>query len=311
MRRIVRTHQRGGDSDLGAPWLTPAEERHEAELKRLQQNQEAAEREKLARELKRAERQERKLAESKPVHAVTTSGPAPAPLPSVPMRFESPRIELQETALPLSDLNRFRLLEKASLWWVSNQTDNLLCLPYCRIERLEYQIRTALRVLGPLRGRALLSDEVGLGKTIEAGLILKELLTRGIVKRFLVLTVPSLVDQWEEELNDKFGLEVTTTNRNSSRGGRFWEDNPAIVASLHTLKQPGQLEVARQVKWDMLVVDEAHYLRNRESQAWQACRAPARFPVPNPPSALPPPAPNAPDVAWTSRLDMRFVFNRT
>jgi len=57
------------------------------------------------------------------------------------------------------------------------QSDNLLCLPHCRIERLEYQLRTALRVLGPLRGRALLSDEVGLGKTIEAGLVTKELVT--------------------------------------------------------------------------------------------------------------------------------------
>jgi SNF2 family DNA or RNA helicase len=174
--------------------------------------------------------------------------------------------------LPLASLARLRLQEKASHWWVSNQTDNLLCLPYCRIERLEYQVRTALRVLGPLRGRALLSDEVGLGKTIEAGLVLKELLTRGLVKRFLVLTVPSLVDQWEEELKEKFGLTVASTNRRSSRGveDNFWGDNCSIVASLHTLKQPAQLDRARQVKWDMLVVDEAHYLRNRDSQAWQA-----------------------------------------
>src|SRR6185503_19787647 len=98
-----------------------------------------------------------------------------------------------------------------------NQSDDLLCLPHCRIEQLEYQVRTGLSVLGPLRGRALLSDEVGLGKTIEAGLVIKELLTRGMVKRFLVLTVPSLVDQWEEELSDKFGLTTATTNSGASR----------------------------------------------------------------------------------------------
>jgi SNF2 family DNA or RNA helicase len=197
------------------------------------------------------------------------------PLPPVPVRFEAPPLAFQETAFPLEELRGFFLRERAALWWVSNQSDDLLCLPHCRIERLEYQTRAALRVLGPLRGRALLSDEVGLGKTIEAGLVIKELLTRGMVKKFLVLTVPSLVDQWEEELNDKFGLATVTTNLAAARSDpqKFWRENAGIVASLHTLKQPAQLEIARQVAWDILVVDEAHYLRNRESQAWQAVNA--------------------------------------
>src|SRR4029079_7499538 len=123
----------------------------------------------------------------------------------------------------------------AALWWISNQSDDLLCLPHCRISRLEYQLRTALRVLGPLRGRALLSDEVGLGKTIEAGLVTKELFTRGMVKRFLVLTLPSLVDQWAEELEHKFGLATVTTNQPNARDDpeRFWRENAGIVASLH------------------------------------------------------------------------------
>jgi SNF2 family DNA or RNA helicase len=186
-----------------------------------------------------------------------------------------PPLSFQATFLPLQNLQAYFLREKAAQFWVSNQSDNLLCLPYCRIERLEYQIRTALRALGPLRGRALLSDEVGLGKTIEAGLVLKELLTRGMVKRFLILTVPSLVDQWEEELEDKFSIETATTNQAVFRSGPepFWTGQPGIVASLHTLKQPGHLAVAQTVNWDLLVVDEAHYLRNRTSQAWQAVNA--------------------------------------
>src|SRR5207245_6448585 len=87
-----------------------------------------------------------------------------------------------------------------------------------------------------------------------------------------VLTVPSLVDQWEEELNDKFGLTAVTTNQPAARGelADFWGKNAGIIASLHTLKQSTQLEIARQVHWDILIVDEAHYLRNRESQGWQA-----------------------------------------
>jgi SNF2 family DNA or RNA helicase len=203
------------------------------------------------------------------------AAPERPPLPPLPVRIEFPQLAFQETAFPLTDLRGYFLCERAALWWVSNQSDDLLCLPHCRLERLDYQLRTALRVLGPLRGRALLSDEVGLGKTIEAGLVLKELLTRGMVKRFLVLTVPSLVDQWAEELNDKFGLTTVTTNTAASRDDpqKFWRENTGLVASLHTLKQPVHLEFARQTHWDLLIVDEAHYLRNRESQAWQAVNA--------------------------------------
>jgi superfamily II DNA or RNA helicase len=197
------------------------------------------------------------------------------PLPPVPVKIDLPPLAFQETAFPLASLHAYSIQERAALWWVSNQSDDLLCLPHCRIERLDYQLRAALRVLGPLRGRALLSDEVGLGKTVEAGLVIKELLTRGMVKRFLVLTVPSLVDQWEEELSDKFGLAAATTNQAVSRADprEFWGAHPGIVASLHTLKQPAHLAVARQVHWDILIVDEAHHLRNRDSQAWQAVNA--------------------------------------
>jgi SNF2 family DNA or RNA helicase len=96
-----------------------------------------------------------------------------------------------------------------------------------------------------------------------------------MVKRFLVLTVPSLVDQWEEELNDKFDLPTVTTNHAGARDDaeKFWRESTGLVASLHTLKQPAQLEIARTINWDLLIVDEAHYLRNRDSQAWQAVNA--------------------------------------
>jgi len=197
------------------------------------------------------------------------------PLPPVPLRIEMPDLAIQETVFPLEDLGGYFLRERAAQWWVSNQSDDLISLPYCRIQRLDYQERTALRALGPLRGRALLSDEVGLGKTIEAGLALKEWLTRGMVKRFLVLTVPSLVDQWEEELSDKFNLATVTTNHAAFRSdaANFWRENSGIVASLHTVKQAAHLEIARAINWDLVIVDEAHYLRNRESQAWQAVNA--------------------------------------
>jgi superfamily II DNA or RNA helicase len=232
-----------------------------------------------ARETREFYRRLRRQAASGPDAAAPVPAAAPRPerppLPPVPLRVELPRIELQETLLPVTDLRGYFLRERAARWWVSNQSDDLLGLPYCRIQRLEYQLRTALRVVGPLRGRALLSDEVGLGKTIEAGLVLKEYLTRGMVRRFLILTVPSLVDQWEEELAEKFCLQVATTNQVVFRAdpAAFWREQPGIIASLHTLKQPAHLAVAQGRTWDLLVVDEAHYLRNRTSQAWQAVNA--------------------------------------
>ncbi len=266
-------------------------ERHEQRLLRKEQRRIEEERrrhetmERLAAERRLRERRAAETARAARTAAAKPPAPSLAPkskpvrehppLPPVPLRVEMPELALQETTIPLSDLRSWRLTEQAARWWVSNQSDDLLALPYCRIQRLDYQVRSALRVLGPLRGRALLSDEVGLGKTIEAGLVLKEWLTRGMVKRFLVLTVPSLVDQWEEELNDKFNLTTVTTNHAAARAdmARFWQQNPGIVASLHTFKQPAQLEIARTVHWDLVIVDEAHYLRNRESQAWQAVNA--------------------------------------
>jgi SNF2 family DNA or RNA helicase len=217
----------------------------------------------------------RPAASAAPIPAPARPPPTRLPIPPIPLRIDIPNFALRGTASPLSDLRSYSLAERAALWWVSNQSDDLLCWPNCRIERLEYQWRTALRVLGPLRGRALLCDEVGLGKTIEAGLVLKELLTRGMVRRFLVLTTPSLVDQWAEELREKFGLDPVTTNGPEIRSdaGAFWRDGRGIVASLHTLKQAAHVQIAKDVHWDLLIVDEAHHLRNRLSAAWQAVHA--------------------------------------
>lgn len=171
----------------------------------------------------------------------------------------------------LNDWGPLQLIEQATLFWVSNQSDDLLCLPQCRVEHLDFQVRSALRVIGAMRGRALLSDEVGLGKTVEAGLVLKEYLTRGMVRRFLILTMPSLVDQWQEELESKFGIQTRTTNEEGWRSDAagFWA-HPAVIASMHTFKQDRNRELAADRSWDMLVVDEAHHLRNRTSKAWQA-----------------------------------------
>ncbi len=213
-------------------------------------------------------------AETKPATPPPTT-PAPEPIPQVGIVWDQPRLDIH----PLPDVettpSRWNLHELASRWWVSNQTDELLCLPYCSIERLDYQVRAALRVIGALRGRALLSDEVGLGKTIEAGLVLKEYLVRGMARKFLILTQPSLVDQWAEELAGKFNIPVATTHDPACRNepSTFWSTQSAVVASLPLVRQAGHRPHVQAVHWDLLIVDEAHHLRNRSSLSWETVSA--------------------------------------
>jgi SNF2 family DNA or RNA helicase len=164
-------------------------------------------------------------------HPAISKAKAVSPMPEVRLEIAAAQIPSHDLFHTHSGIDSFFKIERASLMWISNQSDDLLCLPYCSIDHLEYQLRTALRVTGALRGRALLSDEVGLGKTIEAGLVLKEYVTRGLVRRFLVLTVPSLVDQWAEELESKFSLK-SVTSISLNFGLILNESGPKSVPSL-------------------------------------------------------------------------------
>ena len=75
-----------------------------------------------------------------------------------------------------------------------------------------YQVETVRKVLKQYRGRVLLADEVGLGKTIEAGMVLKEYILRGMADRVLILTPAALVGQWREEMAEKFAIDCATTH---------------------------------------------------------------------------------------------------
>jgi superfamily II DNA or RNA helicase len=112
--------------------------------------------------------------------------------------------------------------------------DELVCLDDLGFTPFPYQIRAAQAVLRRFRGRGLLCDEVGLGKTIEAGLVVKEYIERQMVKRILILTPPGLVEQWHEELEQKFGLPNFVTNNDDAfrdAGDAAWSKFPRIIAS--------------------------------------------------------------------------------
>jgi SNF2 family DNA or RNA helicase len=110
---------------------------------------------------------------------------------------------------------------------------------------------------------------VGLGKTIEAGLIFKELIVRGLVKRALILVPAPLTTQWQAELSMKFGEDVTVGDRARDPSFRGWEAHDRLVVSLDTAKLPQHAETLASLDWDLVVVDEAHRLKNPQTTAYR------------------------------------------
>jgi superfamily II DNA or RNA helicase len=172
---------------------------------------------------------------------------------------------------PEQDGRWFSLRERLAHLGLALGFDELLCLPHLTgFAPLWHQIETVRKVLKQFRGRVLLADEVGLGKTIEACMVLKEYALRGMAERILVLTPASLVGQWHEELESKFGLAFATTYDPRARENpqAFWDQN-RIVASIATARRREHAECLLEREFDLVIVDEAHHLRDRSSQSWK------------------------------------------
>ncbi len=148
--------------------------------------------------------------------------------------------------------------ELASMNHSFNELKSLVHLPH--MEFLPYQVETAQRVLFQMHGRAILADEVGLGKTIEAGLILKEYIIRGLVKKALILVPASLVNQWVDELQSKFNIRAVAYQKNYN-----WEELDIVVCSLDMAKKSPHNEIITSIAYDFLLVDEAHRLKNEKT----------------------------------------------
>lgn len=140
-----------------------------------------------------------------------------------------------------------------------------------------YQLVPVLRALEMPRVALILADAVGLGKTIQAGMVLRELMLRRRIRRILVLCPAALRTQWREEMQEKFALPFEVVDRPSTLklqreigvDANPWRTHERVIASYHYLKQPDVLEQFRstaepgedgRLRWDLLIVDEAHNL---------------------------------------------------
>lgn len=137
-----------------------------------------------------------------------------------------------------------------------------------RIDLLPHQLWVCHRALRQWPMRLLIADDVGLGKTVEAGLILWPLLSSGKVKRLLILTPASLAEQWQYRLRMLFDIRMSMYRPEVDRPkADFWNTHNQVVASLPTIRvgRAGRHErLLDAPAWDMLIVDEAHHLNADE-----------------------------------------------
>ncbi len=163
-----------------------------------------------------------------------------------------------------SNFKKFRLNLRAYDLKKFNPIDKLISMDILRtkIDAHPYQMKVALSVLRDMNTNAILADEVGLGKTIEAGMILKELILREVIHSVLIIVPKALLNQWKDELKEKFGEEFIIANDDSEFTDFEYHDKVICSSGLllHRYKK------IIQKRWDLLIVDEAHTYRNTKSK---------------------------------------------
>ena len=127
----------------------------------------------------------------------------------------------------------------------------------------DHQILAARKIKNDLGGSGMLADEVGLGKTVEAGILIKEFLVTGLAKRILILAPPSLLPQWQDEMSSKFDLNFVI-HRDDPRF-KDVQSHDLLLMSHSSAIYPSQSIPLSSTYWDMVVVDEAHSMKNAKT----------------------------------------------
>jgi len=144
------------------------------------------------------------------------------------------------------------------------QFDPQLAVSVSQVDPLPHQIEAVYHyVLKTPRVRFLIADDPGAGKTIMAGLIVKELQYRRLARRILIVAPGHLKYQWQREMKERFGMPFTIVDRavlNASWAANVWEEHDDCIASIDFLKQDVVRDSLRSVRWDLVIVDEAHKL---------------------------------------------------
>jgi superfamily II DNA or RNA helicase len=146
----------------------------------------------------------------------------------------------------------------------------LRATPHAQMDILPHQLEPAVAVLRGDGCRILLADDVGLGKTIQAGVLMAELRARGVADRVLILTPPGLRDQWRQEISTRFHLDAAIADFRAVRDRAAtlppdvnpWTTWPIAITSIDYVKRPEVLRTVLSCHWDIVVVDEAHRAAN-------------------------------------------------
>jgi SNF2 family DNA or RNA helicase len=181
-------------------------------------------------------------------------------------RANEESLEIEEAGRAWSfdaDGKLFRLASEALRIRLAHLFDPYLAVHTSNLDALPHQIRAVYGEMLPRQPlRFLLADDPGAGKTIMAGLLIKELIVRGDVHRCLIVPPGSLVEQWQDELAQKLGLEFEIITRDSieaSRSGNPFAEKSLVIARLDQLSRSDEIQAKlEQTDWDLIVVDEAH-----------------------------------------------------
>lgn len=182
-------------------------------------------------------------------------------------RDDEHRLKVDQSGRPWSfdaDGALLRLVTEANRIKLAHFFDPYLAIHSSLVDPLPHQISAVYGEMLPRQPlRFLLADDPGAGKTIMAGLLIKELIARSDLERCLVVAPGSLVEQWQDELGQKFGLEFDILSRDmieSSRSGNAFNDRNHLIARLDVLARNEELQqkLSSANEWDLIICDEAH-----------------------------------------------------